>query len=83
MNDPMRDCEHGRMKGKCEVCDLQNELFEQCRINSMSAEREDALNAKISRLSQQLSEATTYAIELQKRLVQYKRGSKMVLNKTD
>ena len=83
MNDPIRDCEHGRMKGKCEVCDLQNELFEQCRINGMSAQREDALNAKISRLSQQLSEATTYAIELQKRLVQYERGSKMVLNKTD
>ena len=24
-NDPTRDCEHGRLKGKCEVCDLQAE----------------------------------------------------------
>jgi hypothetical protein len=24
--DEARDCDHGRMKGKCEVCDLQAEL---------------------------------------------------------
>jgi hypothetical protein len=24
--DQIRDCDHGRMKGKCEVCDLQAEL---------------------------------------------------------
>jgi hypothetical protein len=24
--DEVRDCDHGRMKGKCEVCDLQAEL---------------------------------------------------------
>ena len=24
-HDPTRDCEHGRLKGKCEVCDLQAE----------------------------------------------------------
>jgi hypothetical protein len=23
--DPTRDCEHGRLKGKCDVCDLQAE----------------------------------------------------------
>jgi hypothetical protein len=22
-HDPTRDCEHGRLKGKCDVCDLQ------------------------------------------------------------
>jgi hypothetical protein len=26
MKDEARDCDHGRMKGKCEVCDLQAEL---------------------------------------------------------
>jgi hypothetical protein len=25
-HDPTRDCEHGRLKGKCEVCDLQEEV---------------------------------------------------------
>jgi len=50
MNDPIRDCEHGRMKGKCEVCDLQKEIIEQCRIIAMSAEREDSLRAEIKRL---------------------------------
>jgi hypothetical protein len=24
-HDPTRDCEHGRLKGKCDVCDLQAE----------------------------------------------------------
>ena len=24
--DPTRDCEHGRLKGKCDVCDLQSEV---------------------------------------------------------
>ena len=95
-HDPTRDCEHGRLKGKCDVCDLQAEVdrltellnnpeehypgnfdtpqranalltglcqdaateiaklqaevLEQCRINGMSAEREDALRAEIKRL---------------------------------
>lgn len=25
-HDPTRDCEHGRLKGKCDVCDLQSEV---------------------------------------------------------
>jgi hypothetical protein len=25
-HDPTRDCEHGRLKGKCDVCDLQEEV---------------------------------------------------------
>jgi hypothetical protein len=25
-HDPTRDCEHGRLKGKCDVCDLQAEI---------------------------------------------------------
>jgi len=25
-HDPTRDCEHGRLKGKCNVCDLQAEV---------------------------------------------------------
>jgi hypothetical protein len=25
-HDPTRDCEHGRLKGKCDVCDLQAEV---------------------------------------------------------
>jgi hypothetical protein len=95
-HDPTRDCEHGRLKGKCDVCDLQEEnkrltellnnpeehypgnfdtpqranalltglcqdaakeiaklqaeVLEQCRINGMSAEREDALRAELTRL---------------------------------
>jgi hypothetical protein len=49
-HDPTRDCEHGRLKGKCDVCDLQAEVLEQCRINGMSAEREDALRAELTRL---------------------------------
>jgi NAD-dependent dihydropyrimidine dehydrogenase PreA subunit len=49
-HDPTRDCEHGRLKGKCDVCDLQAEVLEQCRIIAMSAEREDALRAELTRL---------------------------------
>jgi hypothetical protein len=112
-HDPTRDCEHGRLKGKCDVCDLQEEnkrltellnnpeehypgnfdtpqranalltglcqdaaneiaklqyevdaipaikeerdalaaeVLEQCRVISMSAEREDALRAELTRL---------------------------------
>jgi hypothetical protein len=49
-HDPTRDCEHGRLKGKCDVCDLQAEVLEQCRINGMSAERENALRAELTRL---------------------------------
>jgi hypothetical protein len=25
-HDPTRDCKHGRLKGKCDVCDLQAEV---------------------------------------------------------
>jgi hypothetical protein len=53
-HDPTRDCEHGRLKGKCDVCDLQAEVLEQCRINGMSAEREDALRAEVERLNKAL-----------------------------
>jgi hypothetical protein len=42
------------MKGKCEVCELQAEMLEQCRINGMSAEREDALRAENVRLNKAL-----------------------------
>jgi hypothetical protein len=75
-HDPTRDCEHGRLKGKCEVCDLkaeaeadkviieyheatiqrlQDEVVEQCRINGMSAEREEALRAEVDRLNKALT----------------------------
>ena len=75
-NDPTRDCEHGRLKGKCEVCDLkaeaeadkviieyheatiqrlQDEVVEQCRINGMSAEREEALRAEVERLNKAIA----------------------------
>jgi hypothetical protein len=54
-HDPTRDCEHGRLKGKCDVCDLQAEVLEQCRINGMSAEREDALKAEVERLNKALT----------------------------
>ena len=54
-HDPTRDCEHGCMKGKCEVCELQAEVLEQCRINGMSAEREDALAAEVERLNKALT----------------------------
>jgi hypothetical protein len=42
------------MKGKCEVCELQAEVLEQCRINGMSAEREGALAAEVERLNKAL-----------------------------
>jgi hypothetical protein len=53
--DPTRDCEHGCIKGKCEVCELQAEVLEQCRINGMSAEREGALAAEVERLNKALT----------------------------
>jgi hypothetical protein len=43
------------MKGKCEVCELQAEVLEQCRINGMSAEREGALAAEVERLNKALT----------------------------
>jgi hypothetical protein len=53
-HDPTRDCEHGRLKGKCDVCDLQAEVLEQCRIIAMGAEREDALRVEVERLNKAL-----------------------------
>jgi hypothetical protein len=41
--DEARDCDHGRMKGKCEVCDLQAEL--------------DATNRQVEILSDALAES--------------------------
>ena len=41
--DEVRDCDHGRMKGKCEVCDLQAEL--------------DATNRQVEILSDALAES--------------------------
>ncbi len=43
MKDETRDCDHGRMKGKCEVCDLQAEL--------------DATNRQVEILSDALAES--------------------------
>jgi hypothetical protein len=43
MKDEVRDCDHGRMKGKCEVCDLQAEL--------------DATNRQVEILSDALAES--------------------------
>ncbi len=39
-HDPTRDCEHGRLKGKCDVCDLQAEVE---RLNRVNAELVEAL----------------------------------------
>ena len=39
-HDPTRDCEHGRLKGKCDVCDLQAEVE---RLNRVNAELLTAL----------------------------------------
>jgi hypothetical protein len=33
-HDPTRDCEHGRLKGKCDVCDLQAEVERLKRVNA-------------------------------------------------
>jgi hypothetical protein len=33
-HDPTRDCEHGRLKGKCDVCDLQAEAERLNRVNA-------------------------------------------------
>jgi hypothetical protein len=33
-HDPTRDCEHGRLKGKCDVCDLQAEVEGLNRVNA-------------------------------------------------
>jgi hypothetical protein len=54
-HDPTRDCEHGRLKGKCDVCDLQAEVLEQSRIIAMGAEREDALRVEVERLNKALT----------------------------
>jgi hypothetical protein len=43
MKDEARDCDHGRMKGKCEVCDLKAEL--------------DATNRQVEILSDALAES--------------------------
>ena len=36
--DQIRDCEHGRLKGRCEICDLQAEVEELKK--ALAAERE-------------------------------------------
>jgi hypothetical protein len=41
--DEVRDCDHGRMKGKCDVCDLQAEL--------------EATNRQVEILSDSLAES--------------------------
>ncbi len=52
-HDPTRDCEHGRLKGKCDVCDLQTEVerlqYEVDAIPAIKEER-DALAAEVVRL---------------------------------
>ena len=49
-HDPTRDCEHGCMKGKCEVCELQAEVerlqYEVDAIPAIKEER-DALAAEV------------------------------------
>jgi glutamine cyclotransferase len=40
-HDPTRDCEHGRLKGKCDVCDLQAEVE---RLNRVNAQLVETLN---------------------------------------
>jgi len=42
------------LKALAEQPDLQAEMLEQCRINGMSAEREDALRAEVARLNSAL-----------------------------
>jgi hypothetical protein len=42
-HDPTRDCEHGRLKGKCDVCDLQAEVE---RLNRVNAELQNKLQGK-------------------------------------
>jgi hypothetical protein len=41
-----------------EIAKLQAEVLEQCRINGMSSEREDALRAEVERLNKALKKAT-------------------------
>jgi hypothetical protein len=56
-HDPTRDCEHGRLKGKCDVCDLQTEVerlnYEADAIPAIKEER-DALAAENVRLNKAL-----------------------------
>jgi hypothetical protein len=62
-HDPTRDCEHGRLKGKCDVCDLQAEVE---RLNRVNAELVEALNqlVKAEQRAKDLSMfADTYAAE--------------------
>jgi hypothetical protein len=57
-HDPTRDCEHGRLKGKCDVCDLQTEVehlqYEVDAIPAIKEER-DALAAENVRLNKALT----------------------------
>ena len=58
-HDPTRDCEHGRLKGKCDVCDLQAEIE---RLNRVNAELVEVLKQLIenpySMFHQNLAKAT-------------------------
>jgi hypothetical protein len=57
-HEPTRDCEHGRLKGKCDVCDLQAEIerlqYEVDAIPAIKEER-DALAAENVRLNKALT----------------------------
>ena len=56
-HDPTRDCEHGRLKGWCSMCDLQAEIerlqYEVDAIPAIKEER-DALAAEVERLNKAL-----------------------------
>jgi hypothetical protein len=47
-HDPARDCEHGRLKGKCDVCDLQAEINRLVSFNNQLMDEEARLNKALT-----------------------------------
>jgi hypothetical protein len=47
-HDPTRDCEHGRLKGKCDVCDLQAEVERLKATLALYKMAEDAVTIGLS-----------------------------------
>ena len=55
-HDPTRDCEHGRLKGKCDVCDLQEEVVVQSLQCAHCHVTIETLNDKVMRTLAALKE---------------------------
>ena len=62
-----RDCEHGRLRGSCEICDYENEIAElkealaRCRHQaSYSIGDGEALSNQLAKIREIVNEALAY-----------------------